>query len=299
MTPFVPQHCGWYGTGEFLLMRPRNTDFDYVIRGTNSGLATVGPIDSIKYGTGTGLRVEAGRHWGENGRWDTGFAYTYFTSNEGSGSSAFAPSGGVLYPTLTRPGLTDRALTANATADLDYNLFDILVGRRLLLDEHFAVRLLGGVRFADLRQTSNVFYDGLDARQAAVTTRSRFQGVGPIIGAEAVLVGWKGFHFYSRAIGGLISGRSTNRLLETNDGGATTYIDTSYDVRKVVPMASVLVGFGWQYRTISIRAGYEVTQWGGVFERPRFVDDVSQGKVITRPSNLTLEGLVLQLGLSF
>jgi hypothetical protein len=299
MRPFYPEHRGFYGTGEFLLMRPRYSDFDYVIRGTDPGLATVGPINSIKYGTGTGLRVELGYHFGEGGKWDFAGAYTYFTAGQSNDSSAFAAPGTVLFPTLTRPGLTDRALTAVTTADLDYQLYDIIAARRILFDEHFAMRLMGGVRFADLRQTANAFYDGLDARQAAVNTRSRFQGVGPFIGGEAVLVGWKGFHLYSRALGGLITGRNTNQVIETNDAGATTYINTSYDVRKVVPMASVLVGVGWQYRTISIRAGYEVTHWQGVFERPRFVDDVSQGKVITRPANLTLEGLVLQLGLSF
>jgi hypothetical protein len=300
MKPFYPGHRGWYATGEFLLMRPRFTDFDYVIRGTDPGLATVGPINSLKYGTGTGLRVESGYRFGETGKWELGVAYTYFTSGEsGDGNTALAGAGGVLFPTLTRPGLTDRALAATANADLDYQLFDLIGGRRVLLDEHFAVRFMGGLRFADLRQTSNAFYDGLDARQAAVLTRERFQGVGPIIGAEAVIVGWKGFHLYSRAFGGLISGRNTNRLIETNDAGATTYVNTSYDVRKIVPTANVAVGIGWQYRTISIRAGYEVAYWQGVFERPRFVDDVSQGKVITRPANLTLDGLVLQLGLTF
>ena len=295
MTPFVPEHGGWYTGGEFLLMRPRNTDLDYVIASRSPGLATVGPIESIKYGLGTGLRVELGYRFGE-AKWETAFAYTYFN---GGGDALQDAGSGVLYPTITRPGLTDRALLASANVDLDYQLFDMLAARRVLVDDHFAVRMIGGFRFADARQILNAFYDGADARGAVVKSRSRFQGFGPIVGGEAVLVGWSGFHLYSRATAGLITGRSTNQLLESNNAGATAYINTNYDVRKVVPMGSIAIGAGWQYRTISIRAGYEITHWQGIFERPRFVDDVSQGKVVTRPADLTLEGLFIQLGLSF
>lgn len=296
MTPFLPHHGGWYVGGEFLLMRPRNTDLDFAIPATTPGLATNGPIESLKYGLGTGLRVEGGYRFGE-GKWESAFAYTYFN---GSGdASAFAGPNSVLLPTLTRPGLTDRATSALVTADLDYNLFDILMARRVHVDEHFAIRWIGGFRLTEIKQTFNALYDGADARRAAVNTRSSFEGFGPIVGGEAVLVGWNGLHLYGRATGGLVTGRNTNRLIETNDNGGTTYTNTRYDVRKVVPMGSLALGGGWQYKSISIRAGYEVTHWQGIFERPRFVDDVSRGKVVTRPANLTLEGLFIQVGLSF
>jgi hypothetical protein len=296
MTPFVPGHGGWYTSGEFLLIRPRTTDLDYAIRNSNTGLGTVGPIESLKYDVGAGFRTETGYRFGE-GKWEVAFGYTYFNS---VGSSALgALPGQVLFPTLTRPGLTDRALTASGNTDLDYQLFEMLVARRMLIDDNFAVRWLGGGRFADIRQIANVYYNGADARSAAVLTRSRFQGFGPIVGAEAVLSAWRGFHLYSRATVGLISGRNTNRLVENNDGGATTYVNTSYDVWKVVPTESLAIGVGWQYRTLSIRAGYEIQQWQGIFERPRFTDDVAQGSVNTRPSNLTLQGLFIQVGLTF
>jgi hypothetical protein len=301
MTPFVPGHSGWYTQGEYLLMRPRDTNFDYAIQGGGpaSGLQTVGPVQSLRYGLGSGVRIEVGRRFGERGLWDVGFGYTYLRATDGDNQSLVAPAGGVLFPTLTRPGLTDRALTASANADLNYDLYDIIVGRRILVDDHLALRIIGGGRFADIKQQFNAYYDGADARLAAVRTRSRFDGFGPMVGLEAVLAGWKGFHLYTRAMGGLITGRSSNQVIEVNDGGATTYVNTNYDVRKVVPMTSIALGVGWQYRTFYVRGGYQITQWQGIFERPRFVDDVSQGKVITRPSNLTLEGLFLQVGLNF
>lgn len=296
MTPFIPHHGGWYAEGEFLLARPRNTDLDFVIRDADAGLATNGPIGINKYGQGTGLRAEVGYRWG-SGKWETAFAYTYV--NSGGDTRFDAGPGGQLLPTITRPGLTDTATTATANVDLDYQVFDILVGRRVLVDEHFGVRFLGGVRFADLRQVQNVFYGGGDARTAQVNTRSRFLGAGPLVGAESVLVGPMGFHLYTRATAGLLTGTSKNSLLERNDSDATTYINTAYDVRKVVPMGTVAIGAGWQYRTIAIRGGYEIAHWHGVFERPRFVDDVSAGKVVTRPSNLSLEGFFFQMSFGF
>ncbi|MCS6864232.1 MAG: Lpg1974 family pore-forming outer membrane protein [Gemmataceae bacterium] len=295
LTPFLPHHTGWYVQGEFLLMRPRNSDFDYVVRNLDTGLAIRGPIESLKYGVGTGFRIETGYHFGD-GNWDAAFAYTYFTSGD---NSTVLAGGGILYPTLTRPGLIDRALSATADADLDYNNFDMLAARRVQFDDHFGLRFLGGFRFNDTKQILNAFYDGADARLARVNTRSRFQGFGPLIGVEGVMVAWHGFHLYSRAIAGLISGRNSNAVIETNDNGATTYVNTRYDVQKVVPMGSLAIGGGWQYRTLSLRAGFEVTHWQGMFERPRVVDDVAPGKVQTRPSNLTLEGLFIQAGLNF
>jgi hypothetical protein len=296
MTPFIPNHGGWYTQGEFLLMRPTTNDLDLAIVNTGSGLSTVGPIQSIRNNIGTGLRVEAGYRYCD-GKWESAFGFTYL--HAGANADINAGPGAVLLPTRTRPGLINRALAATGDANLDYQLYDMIIARRVLQDEHFGLRWLGGLRFADIRQTVNAGYDGADARQAKVSERSRFQGVGPMVGLEAVLAGWKGFHLYSRATGGLIAGRNTNALFEANDAGATTYIDTHYDIRKVVPTGSLAVGLGWQYRTIAIRAGYEVAYWQGIFDRPRFTDDVSQGKFVARSANLALDGWFMQVAVSY
>jgi|GEM_PF-1294377 len=296
MTPFVPAHRGWYTNGEFLLMRARDTNFDYALIGANNTLGTIGPVETLKYNIGTGLNAELGYRFGE-GKWEMGFAYTYLT--DGANNYLSAAPNQVIFPTITRPGLIDRVNVADAHANLDYQLYDMIVARRTVVDDHFAIRWIGGFRFTDIRESYFVNYDGLDARGAAVRTSSQFRGFGPIFGGEAVLVGWRGFHLYTRAIGGLISGSNTNHVYESNDSGQTTYVNTSYDIRKVVPTGTIALGGGWQYRTISFRAGYQISIWQGIFERPRFTDDVAQGAINTRPSNLTLEGLFIQMGLTF
>ncbi len=295
LTPTVPEHAGFYGTAEYLLFRPRSAAYDYALANNTTGLVTSGPVQSLQYDMGSGFRVEAGYRF-EHG-WDAAFAYTYFQSS--GESSIVAGPGQVLFPTLTRPGLTDTATFASALANLNYNLYDMTIGKRFAFDESFAVRAFGGFRFTDITQRLDAFYNGLDARQASVITRSSFEGFGPLIGAEAVLSGWHGLHAYARTSGGLMVGRSCNQLTETNNGGATTYVNAIHNPGKVVPVVGIAIGGGWQYRTISIRAGYEVTHWFGISEPLRFTDDVSQGKLVARPSDLSLEGLFIQLGLSF
>ena len=296
LNPLVSEEGGFFTNAEFLLLRPRRGAFDYVLPNTSGGLATIGAIRSLNYELRTGVRAEVGYRFGHTG-WDVLFGYTYFRSN--AFDSTFAGPGQTLLPTLTRPGLTENVIFAAAEANLEYNLYDLQFGRRFALDEHFAVRAFGGLRFASIRQDFKAYYDGLDATRAAVFAPHQFEGFGPLAGAEAVIVGWHGFHVYGRASGGALTGPSENPILETNGGGSVVYVDSAYNIRKVVPFAAVGFGGGWQYRNFSIRAGYEITHWFDLIDQPRFVDDVGQGKFVSRPANLSLEGLFVQMGLTF
>jgi hypothetical protein len=295
LQPFVPGKLGFYADAEFLLLRVRSDNLDYVIPNGTGGLATTGSIDSVEYKLAPGLHTELGYRFLP--AWDITFGYTFVHTN-GQQSVQAAP-GEVLLPTLTRPGLTDTVLTASASAVLNYNVFDLVLGHQFVLDEHAALRVFGGLRFADIGQSLNGQYNGGDAQQAAVTTRSQFDGVGPLIGGEIVFAGWQGLHLYARASGGLIGGSSSNPLLETNDGGSTVYANVNYTVQKVVPVSSIGLGAGWEYKAISIRFGYEMTQWYGLTERVRLTDDVAQGSFTSRSGSLSLEGLFVQFAMKF
>lgn len=296
LAPAAPPEPGLFGAAEFLLLRPRRGAFDYVVPGTAGGLTPEGPVRSLTYELRGGVRAQLGYRFGESG-WDLSTAYTYFRSN--ASAASYAAPGGVLFPTLTRPGLIDSVTSAVADANLEYNVYDLLVGRRAAVDEHLAVRAFGGLRFASVRQDFRAFYDGLDARRAGVDLRSEFEGFGPVVGGEAVLAGWRGFHLYGRASGGLLTGPADNPIVEANDGGRSVYARSAYDLRKVVPTTTLGVGGGWQYRTFSFRVGYEITHWFDLVDQPRFVDDFGAGKLVTRPADLSLEGLFVQVGLRF
>jgi hypothetical protein len=296
LLPSVPEEGGWYASAEYLLMRPRRGAFDYAIPSTPGGLVTNGAIQNLTYELRSGVRAELGYRLGHS-HWEVLAGYTYFRSN--TSAAQFAPPGSVFLPTLTRPGLTDQVAFAGADANLQYNVYDALVARRFAVGEHVALRMLGGMRFASIQQSFNAYYDGIDARQASVRTESGFEGFGPMVGGEAVWVGWRGFHLYGRANGGLLTGVSSNPLLEGNNNGRAVFANTTNDVRKVVPFTTVGVGGGWQYRTFTFRAGYEITNWFGIIDQPRFTDDVGRGRFVPTPADLSLEGLFVQMAVQF
>lgn len=296
LLPSVPEHGGWFTSADFLLLRARRGAFDYAIPSTAGGLTTTGPVRNLEYELRTGVRAELGYRLGHS-HWEILAGYTYFRT---SAFDAFAaPAGQAILPTLTRPGLIDTVSFAGADANLEYHLYDALVARRFAVGEHVALRMLGGVRFGSIRQGLNAYYDGIDARQATVRTRADFQGFGPVIGGEAVWVGEGGFHLYARTNGGLLTGEADNPLAEGNAGGRAVFTNTGYNVTKVVPFASVGVGGGWQYRTVSLRAGYEITHWFGLTDQPRFTDDVGRGRFVPTPANLSLEGLFVQMAVAY
>ena len=298
LTPTIPEKAGFYFRVDYLLGRPRSDNQDFAIRNGSGGLAVMGPVESVRYNYGNGLTAEVGYRFGTRGfDLDATFGYTYFAA---SGSTSLtANAGTALFPTVTRPGLTDRASTASADTTLNLNLYDLQLTRRFLIDDRLALRGFGGLRFAEIRQSFVARYDGLDARSAKVETGSRFEGFGPTLGGEAVLAANRGIHFYMRASGGLLVGDSFNSWVETNDNGTNTYVNAPYDVRKLVPFASLGVGLGWQYRTVSIRFGYDVTQWFGVAERIRLSSDVAQGAINTRPGNVSVDAFFAQFALTY
>src|SRR5579885_2865539 len=147
LNPLVPQEPGLFVNAELLVWRPRRGAFDFAVRDPGNGLATTGPIQSLNYDVSAGVRGELGYQFGHSG-WDVLFGYTYF--HTGASGFASADPGGVLRPTLTRPGLVTQALTASALGNLDYNVYDAAVGKRFVVDDNFAVRTFAGIRFASI-----------------------------------------------------------------------------------------------------------------------------------------------------
>lgn len=315
--PKLPEHgvekhesgCAWdshakdehgagafFGTAEYLLLRPRRGAFDFALVDPNRDLVPSGSVQSLNYELRSGVRVGIGYLLAES-LWDAKFEYTYLGS--GADRTVSAPAGGTLYATLTRPGLNDEANTASATAGLQYNLFDAVLGRRVILDERTAARIYGGIRFATIRQSFQTIYNGGDANQGLVSTNSNFDGFGPLAGGELTWTVCNGFHLYGRGSAALITGRLGNPINETNNGGRTLYGDLQFSERRIIPVMSLGLGLGWQADRVSIRAGYEITNWFGLIDTPRFSGELSEGKFTTRPGDLSLEGLFVQIGLAF
>jgi hypothetical protein len=287
--------AGLIFSGEFLLLTPRQSGLDFALVDPRNELLPAGNMQSLHLRTQAGLRV--GLAYRTEHGWDVGFAYGFFNTSDSFGVTA--PAGGLLYPTLTRPGLIDQSRTAFAKATLTMNTFDALLGRTWEATEDFRLRFYGGLRFLTLRNALQSTYDGRDADQAFAENRSNYFGVGPIFGGEARLALFEGFGVFGKANGGLLSGTQRVKLFESNNAGGTPYTDFHDRYGSVIPFVHLGLGLEYQYNGVFLRAGYEVTQYFQAVDRPVFLDDFAEGKLTRRVTDLALDGLFLQAGFNY
>lgn len=287
---------GLYLDGEYLYLRPHSGSMDYAISNTSNTGVPDGDVVSRDYSwrsafrTGLGYRLP-GQPWSVN------FYYTYL--HDAANGSTAAPPGGFLFATQTHPGTVAEVQTASAAVSLNYNVFDLEVGRWCAVTNTLAVRLYGGGRFAHIDQNFNSFYDGGDANQDVVARQLHFNGGGFRAGGEAVQKLCWGFSVFGRANASLLGGEFHSNLVETNNAGATTLTNVTDRFEKVVPVAEMTLGVGWQRNNLRLTAGYQYINWFGLVNVPTFTDDGHQGKFTYQTSNLGLEGLVLRAELWF
>ncbi len=287
---------GFYGTAEYLLLRPRRGAFDYALVDPTKNLVPNGSLETLNYELRSGVRAGVGYRFKDTA-WSAGFTYTYMRS--GSDEMLTADPNGQIYPTLSRPGLIDNVGYAEASASLEYNVFDLEVSRNIHVDERMNARLYGGVRFATIRQDFDALYDLRDANMARVATQSNFDGFGPLLGAEASLKTFGGFHLFGRTSAAMMTGTITNPYRETNNAGLTTFADVNYRTRRVIPVLGSGIGLGWERRGVAIRVGYEMTNWFNLIDQIRFTNDLAEGKLTTRSTDLSMEGLFVQFAVQY
>ena len=287
---------GFFIDAEYLLLRPRRRSFDFAITDPSTKDAPIGNIESLEWRTRSGVRVGGGYAF-PGDSWEVGAYYTYLHSD----ADAFVakPSGGTLFATLTHPGTIEQVDTALATSGINFNVVDVEIARRFSCAERLAFRVFGGARIASIDQSLNAFYNGGDANLAEVHSPIEFDGAGIRVGGEGYWnINW-GLSLFASASGSLLFGDFRSTLIQTNDNGATTDVNVVDDFEKIVPVIEMGLGVAWQYRNLQVRVGYEISNWFGLVDSPDFVDDVHQGKVAHRVSDLSLDGLDLRVRLSF
>lgn len=291
---------GLYGYADYLLIQARRRALDYVIKAPTLGNSVQGNLSSVDWDVNSGYRLGAGYRLGHG--WEVGASYLYFHTN--ANASALPTAGGALYATLTAPGI-DQVNTAAASTNLNLNLINLGLYKRIDCGDGFGLRLGGGIQIADISQKLNAVYSGgtAGANFDSVSNPINFDGIGIRLGGE----GWwhapecwatwaRGFGLYGKAYGSLLSGEFHTRDTELANGGTTTIVDVSDKFRQVVPVVNLGLGVGWASQNVVLKVGYEMFNFFNLVDNVSFVDSNSFGKTSHRVSDLSLEALVLSLG---
>jgi hypothetical protein len=283
-------------SAEYILFRARRRANDYAIADPNNNLTPEGVIRNVPYETDSGFRGTLGYRPGGS-PWEFLFTYTYFRN--GNDRETVAPPGGLLYPTLTRPGIVDDAQFAVGSASLTLSVYDLESMRHFTIDEAFTLKFGMGARYADMDQTLQAAYFGGTANAAGVRSRVSFTGAGVTVGGQGDWVFWRNLRFFGRGRASLLMSDFDNTLVETNNGGQTVNVNVTESYRQVVPVLELASGVAWEYRNVRLAVGYEIANWFNVVDSPTFIDDFSEGTLGRRQSDLGIEGVFAQLGLVF
>lgn len=292
-TPHPPHPEGGITfAAEVLLWRARLGDTPYALLDPLADLSPQGRVRDVQPGNRAGLRV-GGRYLFEHTGWDVGLTFTHL--NTAGGDEVAAPPGGLVYPLLTRAGLTDRANFAAADVRLKYGVFDLEAGKTVALDEWLTLRPFAGVRFADLDRQLTARYDGRQARGAEVWADSRFRGAGPVAGVGTEWTLGEHVRLFGGTRFGLLYGTFDTGVRETNAHGVRLLADVGDRFSGVVPTAGVSLGGGYRWRSLAVSAGYELTHYFNGLSRPDLGDDFAEGRAARRRGDVSLDGVFLRL----
>ena len=281
---------------DYMLLRARRQSADFAIADPNTDTTPEGAVQSLQSGPSSGFRAGIALQ-SPGSPWAIGFTYSYYRASDSL--SVVAPAGGELWATLTRPGTITAVDTANAATTWAYDLYDIDLQREFVIDPTFSLRVFAGARLANISQAYNVQYDGRDANRAQVNTGFSFIGAGLTSGLEADWRLSRGLGLFCWLRGGLIYGTNASYFRQNNDNGATIDANISDRSPETVPVLETGIGASWTYRRLTVRAGYEMTNWFQLISTPDFPDDVATGKISWRQSNLSLDGLFVRVSYSF
>jgi hypothetical protein len=300
--PYTEHHedCdpgGIFVDAEYLYLKPRRDTLDFAILGPGTTGVPTGTVQALEWQYQSGVRAGGGYRLGGDG-WEVGSYFTYLHSS--AGQTVTRPANSTLFATLTHPGMIEQVDTASATSSVNFRVVDAELARRWNMCDSLSMKVFGGGRFAWIDQGLDAFYDGRDARMARVSSPIEFDGGGIRVGGEGRWVTpWWGLSLFARASGSLLLGDFTTSVLETNNNGARVNANVSYNFQKIVPVLDLGVGVTWQYRNLHVSAGYEMSNWFGLVDSPDFVDDLHQGKMARKVGDLSLDGFMVQMGLSF
>jgi hypothetical protein len=280
--------------GEYLLLAPRRPAQTFAIVGSNPNWGPIGIIRSVDGNYDSGFRVGAGWRFVEE-ECDVMARYTYY--HTAADDIAGAPPGGKVFATLTHPSTVMEVQSAVARNSVNFNLFDLEIGRRFDLGETLDLRVFAGPRYANVDQKLTVQYAGGDVITDDVHHCLCFDGAGLRAGGETHWRILQHLGVYLRGSASLLTGRFCALRTETANGFAI--VDISENYTRVIPMFDLGVGLSFQKGNWRVSAGYEFMNWFNMVDGTDFVDDAHPAKLIRPVGSLGFDGVVFRAEVSF
>jgi hypothetical protein len=289
---------GLYFTGDYLYLQPRRNALDYAILSPITTQTPAGTVQSVNWNSESGFRFGAGyRLPGQD--WSIGINYMNISSH--ANDSVAAPAGGTVYATLTSGNSYDQVGTAAAATIFDLNDIDIVISHRSKVSDTFNVNFFAGGRIAWINQDVSAVYNGGPdgATNDNVNTPVYFSGAGLTVGAEGQWNVWHNVGIYARVQGSLLDGQFRDSFTETANSGSVVIANVSEKYDQVVPVAELAMGVNYCSEHWHVSVGYEIADWMNMVNSIQFPSTGSFGKLERKTSDLSLEGLAVQLGFAF
>jgi hypothetical protein len=297
--------CSCYRPGlilaaDVLLIRPKRAGLDFGISDPDTDNNVQGPIESLALGSNAGVRGAIGYRTFSG--WDAVFTYTHFDTD--ADRSVLAPEGGRIWMTRTAPAsFNNNAAAAFATADLDYNVFDLEAGYVILPAESLPIRLFGGFRAAAIEQNFGVQYEGGTVVGERIQQQStQVDAYGLRAGAETHWRLGRGWSVFGRAAGSVLVGDFSILYTENETGfGGQGNVDVNYHYSDILPMLDAAAGVSWQTGRLTWQAGYELTAVLNLDKAVNFTgaETINRGQMTNVGRDLALEGLFARLVCDF
>lgn len=312
----------FFVSGEFLYWLVNESALQYAIKmdsqpwSQTQDITASGKYQNSDFHWAPGLRVSAG-YFNAPHFWDIFAQYTYLPSSGHAKTEAPTKSGEYLVGTWQEPGVHTESpaaplAKASSHINLNYNVFDMLISRRFMPNEHFRMNLFGGLTGAVLNQHWSVHYTDTNSVESLVRNRWRFDGLGVRSGMK---LDWymdaADLYLTGAASGALLSGWYKNvakQKSSLNIPGVDPTLpvgSTIYEDHRLVATTQIFFGPSWQKRFKSVRtelvAGYELTIWSNLQEVYRsnasLATDTKTPWINT--SLLTLQGLTARFTIDF
>ncbi len=283
-------YCGVIGYVDYLNWAARRSGLDFaaVIDPTQLGnplpfapLAT----NSLDFDRASGVRTSVGYRFADT--WDIDWTFTYFRTN-GENSATQGP--GALTGLLATQSFFNKTPMDSVEADgsLQLEVHDFEAGWRSLLNDAFAFRAFGGLRWAQIDQQFNNSYSyllGGTPVNGTIHLPSIMDAGGVRFGAELQWLAPKGVRLFARGAQSILVA-NFHTAQEESDTVHGVVVDLPGSSTQVVPVTEAAAGIGWLHGPWEVSAGYEMSNWFNLAQ----VNRASQ--------NLLLNGFFVRVGLT-